>query len=81
MRPKDFPEHKNARRKAALARLGRRQPKPSLTPEQRAEYLRRLDEEILALHSRIVPSALLAVTRKVGGPGVVNRPVRKPKAA
>lgn len=80
MRPRDFPERKNQRRKAALARIGSRKPKPDLTAEQRTEYMRRLDQETLALHERIIPTAFHVVTRKFGGPHVLNRPTRQPKA-
>lgn len=79
MRPCNFPERKNRRRKAALARIGNRKPKPSLTAEQRIEYMRRLDQETLALYERIVPSALLVVSRKFGGPHILNRHTRQPK--
>lgn len=74
MRPRDFPERKNRRRKAALARIDRRRPK-------NAAAQRALNEETLALYERIVPSAFAVVTRKVGGPGVLNRPTRQPKAS
>lgn len=81
MRPANFPDRKNQRRKAALSRIGRRVPKPTLTEAERADYMRRLDAETIALHERIVPNASLVVTRKVGGPGVLRRPTRAPKLA
>jgi hypothetical protein len=78
MRPRDFPERKNRRRKAALARLGSRS--ASGAPDERAEYMRLLEQETVALYERIVPSAFHVVTRKIGGNDVLNRPRRQPKA-
>ena len=73
MRPRDFPERKNLRRRAALSRIGSRNPNVLLTAAERAEYLLRLGQETLALHERIVPSAFGIRSRKIDGPGVLNR--------
>ena len=60
MRPKNMPERRNARRKAALSRLGSRR---TDTPERRAA----LDVETLALHGRVVPSVREIRTKKYRG--------------
>jgi hypothetical protein len=72
MRPRNFPERRNLRRKRALARLNCR---GAYTPKAVAA----LNEESSALYERIVPSALLVVSRKVGGPGIIGRPMRTAK--
>jgi hypothetical protein len=73
MRPRDFPERKNRRRKAVLSRIDSRR---ANTVEQQAA----LNQETLALYERIVPSAFGARSRKIGGPGILNRRTVPPKA-